>query len=68
MPPTQSANSTPQTQKPQHGPTFGILIILVVLVFGAFYFWGQRLNNQESNPPVFIPDDASSTPQTTQTE
>ena len=48
----------PPDQKPKHepvGPTVGIVIIIVLLLLGAFYFWGEQLNRQNKNPPVLIP-------------
>jgi len=53
--------TTQQPQKGGAGPTIGILIILVVLLLGAFYFWGERLNQQarNSNPPPYIPADTN---------
>lgn len=28
------------------GPIIGIIIVVIVLIIGALYFWGQKLNNQ----------------------
>ncbi|MEN9561434.1 MAG: hypothetical protein RIQ56_707, partial [Candidatus Parcubacteria bacterium] len=41
------------------GPVVGVLIILLVLTIGAFYFWGAYLNKKgiDDNPPPFIPGD-----------
>ena len=42
------------------GPTAGIIIILVLLILGAFYAWGQYLNQQNKvdNLPL-IPGNSS---------
>jgi len=40
IPPTQPA--APKSA----GPVVGIIIIIVVLVIGALYFWGDQLNKQ----------------------
>lgn len=38
----------PATQQRPHddgaGPIIGMIIIVILLVFGALYFWGQKLN------------------------
>lgn len=50
-------------QKSTIGPFVGIIIILVLLVLGAFYFWGAHLNTvreQEQNLPL-IPGDSTTT-------
>ncbi len=43
----------PDQPKPQKhddgaGPIIGAIIIVILLVFGALYFWGQKLNRQPS--------------------
>ena len=35
-------------KKSSAGPLFGIIIILVLLVIGAFYVWGERLNEKRT--------------------
>ena len=47
-------------KKASVGPTVGIVIILVLLILGAFYFWGARLN-QTAAPLPLIPGNATST-------
>lgn len=66
MPPTQSPQSTPpvmpqQPKKPEGalGPIFGIAIILVLILIGAFYYWGHVLNQQQPEPPPYIPGDSA---------
>lgn len=60
MPPLEHAQSTPPTaesKKPSGmGPLLGIVIILAMILVGAFYFWGRALNQRDSNPPPYIPD------------
>lgn len=34
------------------GPIVGVVIVVAIVIFGALYFWGQRLNKQESVPPL----------------
>ena len=44
-------------QKPESsgtGALVGALIIVILLAFGAFYFWGATLNKTNSNPPPLI--------------
>lgn len=38
----------PEKKRSLIGPFVGISIILFVLAFGALYFWGGYLNNQEA--------------------
>lgn len=47
------ANQMPiqETPKKSAGPVIGIIIIVIVLVVGAFYFWGAKLNNQSVPAP-----------------
>ena len=43
-------NQTPPVQQPapakSAGPIVGIIIIIVVLIIGALYFYGAQLNHQ----------------------
>ncbi len=39
---------TPAPKKEGMGPLVGIVIIIVILIFGGLYMWGTKLNNQES--------------------
>ena len=32
------------------GPAIGIIIVIIVLVVGALYFWGQKISNE--SPPT----------------
>lgn len=36
----------------------GIVIILVLMIFGALYFWGASMNREQQELP-FIPGDGS---------
>ena len=40
------------------GPVVGIIIILILLSFGALYFWGASMNREQEQLP-FIPEDNS---------
>lgn len=45
------------------GPVFGTIIIVILLIFGALYFWGAHINqsiNAKDQVPL-IPGDATST-------
>jgi len=50
------------------GPLIGIIIILVLLIVGAFYFWGARLNKEASlqNQAPYIPAGTTTLPDVTQ--
>lgn len=40
------------------GPVVGIVIVVALLVIGALYFWGARLNEQQT-PTPYIPGDTA---------
>ncbi len=41
-------NATPAAEpKGSMGPLVGSIIVIVILVIGAIYFWGEKLNTQE---------------------
>jgi len=51
--PDQNTNSTPppamapvaeETKSPAYGSILGIILIVAILVAGAFYVWNERLN------------------------
>jgi len=48
-------------QKSSAGPIVGAVIIVVVLILGALYFWGAHLNatNQENNLPLILGNDSA---------
>ena len=47
-------NPAPQKEdKGGMGPLIGSIIVIVILVIGAIYFWGDTLNKQEN----IVPDD-----------
>ncbi len=47
MPPTE--NKPPVVQNHEGaGPIIGAIIVVILLVFGALYFWGQKLNKEQS--------------------
>lgn len=44
------------------GPVAGIVIIVLLLIIGAFYFWGAHLNAQNPEDVLpLIPGDGSTT-------
>lgn len=52
MPPTENKPPVIQISN-QHrdegaGPVIGAIIVVILLVFGALYFWGQKLNAERS--------------------
>jgi hypothetical protein len=48
----------PPAQKSSAGPVVGIIIILVLLIAGALYFWNTGLNTPDAPLPL-IPGDPS---------
>lgn len=54
----QPEGGSPTPVKKPVGPIVGTVIILVLLVFGALYFWGQYLNDQDTQEQLpLIPGD-----------
>ena len=51
--PAQAGHLLPPAQKSSVGPIVGIVIIVALLIVGAFYFWGAFLNAQ--NPEDVLP-------------
>ena len=50
----------PRQRQSGIGATVGIIVILVLVVLGALYFWGAYLNNKNSVDQLpFIPGDNS---------
>jgi len=50
----------PRERQSGVGPTVGIIVILILVVLGALYFWGAYLNNKNSIDELpFIPGDNS---------
>ena len=42
------------------GATAGIVIIIILMLFGALYFWGAYLNSKDQDQPLpLIPGDAT---------
>ncbi len=61
LPPHESADTEhmlPPAHKKPVGPIVGIIVIIILMIFGALYFWGARLNQQQ-NPPPYIPAENS---------
>lgn len=40
------------------GPIVGVVIVVILLVFGGLYFWGAQLNQEEETLPL-IPGDTA---------
>ena len=41
-----------QTGKKSLGPIIGIVVIIAVLVVGAFYIWGGKISNDGASEPT----------------
>jgi hypothetical protein len=48
-----------QGHKQGSGPVVAVIIIVVMLVLGALYFWGAKLN-KDSQPLPLIPNEQTS--------
>lgn len=55
----------PPARKPSAGPIVGIVIIVVLLIIGAFYFWGAHLNaqNPQDTVPLILGDSSTTVQQ-----
>jgi hypothetical protein len=40
------------TEKNSFGPFIGIVVIIVVLIIGAFYIWGGKLSDNGASEPA----------------
>ncbi|MBP7741128.1 MAG: hypothetical protein KA104_00360 [Candidatus Pacebacteria bacterium] len=59
----QAPLSTNQNVKGSYGSVLSILLIVLVLVMGAFYVWNKRIN-EERNQPMYLDVSASATTET----
>ena len=48
-----NANNQSSENKPT-GPIIGAVIIILVLIVGALYFWGAKLNKEDNKTPEDI--------------
>jgi uncharacterized membrane protein len=46
MPAADSHATQSRPREEGAGPIIGAIIIIILLVFGALYFWGQKLNKK----------------------
>lgn len=52
----------PNGKKSSSGPIVGIIIIVLLMLVGALYFWGARLNQQNAEDQLpLIPAENSTT-------
>ncbi|MDO8514513.1 MAG: hypothetical protein Q7S50_03155 [bacterium] len=57
-----SGEGGPPAHKSSTGPIVGTIIIVVLLVVGALYFWGAQLNQRDAEDQLpLIPGNDSST-------
>lgn len=50
---------TKTKQRSGAGPIIGVFIIVALLTFGGLYFWGAKLNAEQSDTLPLIPGDTS---------
>ncbi len=49
----ENSNVNPDAQTGSSaGPIIGTIVILAVIIFGAFYFWGERSESEAINEQV----------------
>ncbi|MBI4087807.1 hypothetical protein HY418_00265 [Candidatus Kaiserbacteria bacterium] len=67
MPPQSPIQQNVQSgKKPSSGPMVGIVIIVLLMIVGALYFWGARLNQQNAEDQLpLIPADSPAGESTT---
>ncbi|MDZ4226980.1 MAG: hypothetical protein U1D26_00715 [Patescibacteria group bacterium] len=55
----------PPAHRTSAGPIIGVIIIVLLLVVGALYFWGSHLNSDNSPDqlPLIPGDSPTTTPQ-----
>ena len=49
-PVTPPSEASPVKSKPSYGGLLAILIILIAIVVGALYFWGERIAQEPQTP------------------
>ena len=66
MPPVTTSPQN-KSKKGSVGPLFGIVIIMALLVFGAFYTWGAHLNKESETAQAvsYIPSGTTTLPDIT---
>ncbi|TSC67402.1 MAG: hypothetical protein G01um101472_423 [Parcubacteria group bacterium Gr01-1014_72] len=42
--------TSPSGEKSSAGPVIGSIIVIVILIVGAIYFWGAKLSREEAVP------------------
>ncbi|MEK7088207.1 MAG: hypothetical protein AAB952_00485 [Patescibacteria group bacterium] len=47
-------NATQTSENRPAGPVIGVVIIILILVVGALYFWGAKLNKEANQTPEDI--------------
>lgn len=57
QPPIDTDHLLPPHQSKPAGPIVGTVIIVILLIVGGLYFWGERLNKERSaqNQIPYIP-------------
>ena len=60
-----SMNQVPmQAPKKSAGPLVGIVIIIIVLILGALYFYGSKLNQQPTQSTTESPSELATSDET----
>ena len=44
-------NATQNSENKPAGPVIGVVIIILILIVGALYFWGAQLNKEANQTP-----------------
>ena len=54
MPAADQSGTQNRPREEGAGPVIGAIIIVILLVFGALYFWGQKLNKRPSSDTPLV--------------
>lgn len=60
VPNQNPVNMTPEAPKKSFGPIIGIIIIIIVLAVGAFYFLGAKVTQDNNLPSKSTSDEVTS--------
>lgn len=54
MPPAEQSPIQNKPREEGSGPIIGAIIIVILLIFGALYFWGQKLNKHPASDTPLV--------------
>ena len=57
--PNQNQEAAPAPKSGGKGPMVGIVVIIILLIFGGLYFWGASLNSAQLNEDTIFDEAAN---------